>query len=62
MNEPIRIKIETKQASQLVDVYPSEYYQPLQVRMKLSKGEQEIMISSEIGVDTLSIDRLEIVK
>lgn len=62
MNEPIRIKIETKQASQLVDVYPSEYYQPLQVRMKLPKGEQEIMISSEIGVDTLSIDRLEIVK
>lgn len=62
MNEPIRIKIETKQASQLVDVYPSEYYQPLQVRMKLPKGSQEITLSSEIGVDTLSIDRLEIVK
>ncbi|MGM0309203.1 hypothetical protein IGK15_002282 [Enterococcus sp. AZ045] len=62
MNEPIRIKMETKQASQLVDVYPSEYYQPLQVRMKLPKGSQEITLSSEIGVDTLSIDRLEIVK
>ncbi len=62
MNEPIGIKIETKQASQLVDVYPSEYYQPLQVRMKLPKGSQEITLSSEIGVDTLSIDRLEIVK
>ncbi|GKS53401.1 MULTISPECIES: glycoside hydrolase family 43 protein [Enterococcus] len=62
LNDPIQVKIETKQASQLVDVYPSEYYQPLQVRMKLPKGSQEITLSSEIGVDTLSIDRLEIVK
>jgi hypothetical protein len=30
--------------------------------MKLPKGAQEITLSSEIGVDTLSIDRLEIVK
>lgn len=62
LNDPIQVKIETKQASHVVDVYPSEYYQPLQVRMKLPKGSQEITLSSEIGVDTLSIDRLEIVK
>ncbi|MCA6773629.1 glycoside hydrolase family 43 protein [Enterococcus mundtii] len=62
LNDPIQVKIETKQASHVVDVYPSEYYQPLQVRMKLPKGSQEITLSSEIGVDTLSTDRLEIVK
>ena len=62
LNDPIQVKIETKQASHVVDAYPSEYYQPLQVRMKLPKGSQEITLSSEIGVDTLSIDRLEIVK
>lgn len=62
LNDPIQVRIETKQANHMVDVYPSEYYQPLQVRMKLPKGAQEITLSSEIGVDTLSIDRLEIVK
>ncbi|WP_429962021.1 glycoside hydrolase family 43 protein [Enterococcus sp. AZ083] len=62
LNDPIQVMIETKQASHVVDVYPSEYYQPLQVRMKLPKGSQEITLSSEIGIDTLSIDRLEIVK
>jgi GH43 family beta-xylosidase len=62
LNDPIQVRIETKQANHVVDVYPSEYYQPLQVRMKLPKGAQEITLSSEIGVDTLSIDRLEIVK
>ena len=62
LNDPIQVRIETKQASHVVDVYPSEYYQPLQVRMKLPKGAQKITLSSEIGVDTLSIDRLELVK
>ena len=62
LNDPIQVRIETKQANHMVDVYPSEYYQPLQVRMKLPKGAQEITLSSEIGVDMLSIDRLEIVK
>lgn len=41
-------------------VYPSEYYQPIQVQTQLEKDDQ-IIISSELGIAGWRIDRLELV-
>lgn len=39
----------------------AQYYQPIQVQMDLAEGTNEITIQSDIGIDPLCLDRLEIV-
>ncbi len=40
----------------------AQYYQPLQIRVNLEKGKNEIFMQSDIGIDPICVDRLEIVK
>lgn len=62
LSEPIQFNIVSNDGVQTVNVHPSQYYQPVHVRLSLSKGIEEINLSSEIGVDTVQVDRLEIIQ
>lgn len=44
------------------EVYPSEYYQPISLKLKLKKGNNQIVIHSEAGADQISIQHIEIAK
>lgn len=61
LNEPVYVQLKTDDDSQRLAVYPSQYYQPIQTTMNLKAGTIKIEVSSEIGVDTLSVDRMEII-
>ena len=55
-------KFTVNQEEKIAKIYPSQYYQPVQVKVKLQKGTQTIQFQSNIGVDTLSVDRMEIIE
>lgn len=55
-------KFTVNQEEKIAKIYPSQYYQPVQVKVKLQKGMQTIQFQSNIGVDTLSVDRMEIIE
>lgn len=61
LNEPVYVQLKTDDDSQRLAVYPSQYYQPIQTTMNLKAGTIKIEVSSETGVDTLSVDRMEII-
>ncbi|WP_291292940.1 glycoside hydrolase family 43 protein [Enterococcus sp.] len=61
LSEPIYVQLKTDNESQRLAVYPSQYYQPIQTHLDLAAGKVQIEVSSEIGVDTLLVDRMEII-
>ncbi len=62
LSAPIQFNMGNKEEVQTLLVPPSQYYQPIQVRFFLVEGSEEIILSSEIGVDTVQVDRLEIIQ
>ncbi|HCE13013.1 MAG TPA: glycosyl hydrolase, family 43, partial [Enterococcus sp.] len=62
LSAPIQFNMGNKEEVQTLLVPPSQYYQPIQVRFSLVEGSEEIILSSEIGVDTVQVDRLEIIQ
>ena len=43
----------------VVPIIASEYYQPVVFRVELEEGEHELTFSSEVGADTIAIQRIE---
>ncbi|OJG24543.1 hypothetical protein RR47_GL000266 [Enterococcus columbae DSM 7374 = ATCC 51263] len=58
----LEAKFSVKQEEKIAKIYPSQYYQPVQIKIKLNQGKQTIHFQSVIGVDTLSVDRIEIIE
>lgn len=58
--EEFNLVIKTGEESQTLPVYPSEYYQPVQLEIGYKTGD-ELAISSEIGLGVLQINRIELV-
>lgn len=62
LSAPIQFNISNMDSVHTTQMHPSQYYQPVQVRLSLAEGVEEIILASEIGIDTVQVDRLEIIQ
>lgn len=57
----LNIKLD-KNENKILPIFSSEYYQPIVLNVYLTKGKHTLQIKSDVGVDKISLEKVEVIK